>query len=65
MTAVTSGVGPGSLNTMCSKELVAGMKSGDVLMSFLWITATPPPRPSGRGSSMKVNPVGVAWFNEK
>lgn len=42
MTAVTRGVGPESLKAECSKEGASGMEMEVVLMSFLYIVATPP-----------------------
>lgn len=34
----------------------------DVLMSFLYIPAAPPPHPLDRVLSIYVFPVGVVWF---
>ena len=63
MIAVTIGVGPGDLKTRCSKEGEAGMESGMVVKTCLWMTAMPPPRPSGRGELRYVYPEGVAWLS--
>lgn len=65
MIAVTRGVGPESLNARCSNEDGAGRGMRLVLMSFRCSDAIPPPRPSGRGLSRYVYPLGVVWLSEK
>lgn len=54
-----------SLKVLCLNDSAAGMEMVDVLMPFLYTTATPPPRPSSRGFSMYVYPVGVVSLSEK
>lgn len=60
-----NGDGPGNFKARCSKEGVGGSEMVVALMFFLKIIAMPPPRPSVRGWSMYLYPVGVAWLREK